>query len=220
MLSEAKHLLFPARCEILRESLGLLSANVPWSKLPCMRQRWGLVCVLVAVVVLMHMVTRCSAQTTDKSDTQSGVFLSKLAPPVYPRLAQMARILGDVDVTVRVRRDGSVESAALVSGHPMLVQAALLSARQSQFEYHECSDEVTSYSLTYKFQIAPRDPPKNCLGERDAPPPQPEVDLAHGQITVFAWELWTCDPAVEIRKFRSRKCLYLWRCGVSERALD
>lgn len=143
MLSEAKHLLFSARCEILRESCVLLSANVLWSKLPCMRGRLVLVCVLVAVVVSMRAVTPCSAQTTDKSDTQNDVVLSKLFPPVYPRLAQMARILGDVDVTVRIRRDGSVESVRVVSSHAMLRHAALESARQSQFECHGCGEEVT-----------------------------------------------------------------------------
>src|SRR6202795_2950590 len=186
-----------------------------------MRGHLVLVCVLGVAVALMRAVTLCSAQAAANPDTQqNGVILSKLSPPVYPRLAQAARILGDVQVTVRVWRDGSVESASLVSGHPVLVQAALVSARQSQFECHGCSEELTSYSLTYKFKLAPRDPPKNCHGDADPPPPQSEVDLAGHQVTLFAWQLWTCDPAVEIHRFRSAKCWYLWRCGVHERSLD
>jgi hypothetical protein len=48
----------------------------------------------------MRGITR-SAQTTDKSDAQqTGVVLSKLSQPVYPRLAQAWQISGDVDVTV------------------------------------------------------------------------------------------------------------------------
>jgi TonB family protein len=186
-----------------------------------MRPRFALMCVVVLAELAMRGITRCSAQTTDKSDAQqTGVVLSKLSQPVYPRLAQAARISGEVDVTVRVQRNGSVESARLFSGHPMLVPAALDSVRQSQFECRGCTEEITSYSLTYKFQIAPRDPPKNCNGEPDPPPPQPDVDLAHHQVTVFAWQLWTCDPAVELHRFRAASCLYLWRCGLHERSLD
>ncbi len=177
-------------------------------------------CVLLAAVGLSDVFAKPSAQATDRPDApEDQVVLSKLAPPIYPRIAQSAHIQGEVNVTIGVRHDGGVESATFVGGHPMLKQAALDSAEQSLFECHGCSDGFTSYSLTYKFEIAPRDPPKDCFGNPDPPPPQPQVDLARHQVTVFAWQLWTCDPAVEIHRFRSAKCLYLWRCGVREKAV-
>src|SRR5712692_11252304 len=79
---------------------------------------------------------RCAA-------TRSGD--NKLSDPTYPRLAQQARITGDVDLMLTIQRDGSVESAVVVSGHPMLQQAALESAQRSQFECKGCGEAVTSY---------------------------------------------------------------------------
>ena len=82
----------------------------------------------------------------------AGVLLVKLSPPVYPRLARQARIMGDVRIQLAIRRDG-IESSAVVSGHPLLKHAALESAQQSGFECRGCSDEVNSYSLNYRFGL-------------------------------------------------------------------
>jgi len=50
------------------------------------------------------------------------VVLNNVYLPVYPPLARQARIMGDVKILVGVRQDGSVASAEVVSGHPMLKQ--------------------------------------------------------------------------------------------------
>lgn len=71
-------------------------------------------------------------QLSGNSENEPGALLVKLAEPVYPRLAQQARITGTVGVQIRVRDNGTVESATAVSGHPMLRQAAVDSARQSR----------------------------------------------------------------------------------------
>jgi TonB family protein len=77
------------------------------------------------------------------------VVVISLFNPAYPPLARQARIYGDVELKVGVRKDGSIQSAVAVSGHPMLTQAALNSAQQSRYECRKCNDEVTFYSLTY-----------------------------------------------------------------------
>jgi hypothetical protein len=82
----------------------------------------------------------------------AGVLLVKLSPPVYPRLARQARIMGDVRIQLAIRRDG-IESSEVVSGHPLLKHAALESAQQSEFECRGCSDEVNSHSLNYTFGL-------------------------------------------------------------------
>src|SRR5260221_4126945 len=82
---------------------------------------------------------------------QPGVVLLNLSPPMYPPLARQARIMGDVKLYVHVRKDGSVESAELFSGHPMLVPTALQSARQSQFVCRGRGDEIRSYPITFTF---------------------------------------------------------------------
>jgi TonB family protein len=50
--------------------------------------------------------------------------LVKKVDPIYPALAQQARISGTVEFTVGIGTDGKVESLQLVRGHPLLVNAA------------------------------------------------------------------------------------------------
>jgi TonB family protein len=84
-----------------------------------------------------------SAQSTTGNPTPAiWIALTTLSPPVYPPLAREARIMGDVKVQLGIRRDGSVASAEVVSGPPMLQQAALESARKSAFLCQGCSEEV------------------------------------------------------------------------------
>jgi hypothetical protein len=172
-------------------------------------------------VVLLLLSANVKAQSASGSDrSRTEVLISKLSPPVYPRSAQVAHITGDVDLTLQIRRDGSVESVVPVSGPEMLKPAAIDSAQHSEFECVNCSEGVTSYTMRYRFKIAPRDPEKACEANGDAQPPPVETDLSRHLITVFAWEIWTCDPvtAKTFVRARSAKCLYLWRCG--RRAVD
>jgi len=66
----------------------------------------------------------------------SGVTVIRVAPnvqasklirktdPVYPPLAQQARIQGEVRLTVEINQQGGVSNAQVVRGHPFLAQAA------------------------------------------------------------------------------------------------
>ena len=56
--------------------------------------------------------------------------LLRSVPPVYPRLAVQARIQGTVRFTALISKDGTVKSLQLVSGHPLLIQAAQDAAKQ------------------------------------------------------------------------------------------
>ena len=89
---------------------------------------------------------------------------------------------GDVHLRIGIRRDGSVASAEIVSGHPMLQAAALVSAQKSTFSCSpECTDEVTTFLFTYTF------------------------GLREGGSCFY-----------DVVKLRSRRCLYLWRCGIQQ----
>lgn len=91
------------------------------------------------------------AQDPPCSISRAGVRLTRLSLPIYPQLARQARIAGDVKIQVQVRRDGSVASADVVNGHPMLKSAALVSAQNSTFECRGCTGEITACILTYSF---------------------------------------------------------------------
>ena len=92
------------------------------------------------------------------------VVLTELSPPIYRSLARQARITGDVKLQLGIRQDGSIASAELISGHPMLKQAALDSANKSKFECRGCKETVTTYLLTYTFGFRDHDddPDSQC----------------------------------------------------------
>lgn len=173
----------------------------------------GLVLTLAAVAGL-HLVFlgNALAQASAPTETpQLGVVLTKLSPPIYPPLARMASIVGEVKVQVDIRQDGSVASTDLVSGHPMLKQAALESAQKSQFECQGCSQAVTPYLLTYSFEA--RDDGSCC----DAQSRIPEVMQKQAHITIVSAKICLCDPGATLtKKTRSAKCFYLWKCGFSD----
>jgi TonB family protein len=50
--------------------------------------------------------------------------LIRTVPPVYPQLAEEARIQGTVRFRIIIAADGHVQNLQLVSGHPLLVKAA------------------------------------------------------------------------------------------------
>jgi TonB family protein len=177
-----------------------------------MKSRCSTLMLSVAALCLSPVIEHASAQSAQSSEApQNGPVLTKLSDPTYPPLARQARIAGDVDLMLAIRRDGSVASAVVVSGHPMLKEAALESVQQSQFECRGCGEAVTSYALKYKFQIVTRGYPKDCDTTEKQPPA--ETDLEHRQVTVSAWAIQICDPPGRLVRVRSAKCLYLWKCG-------
>jgi protein TonB len=62
-------------------------------------------------------------------DVQAGLLVREIAPS-YPKLAAMAHIAGTVRLKAVIGRDGSVEDLTLISGHPLLIQAAEAAVKQ------------------------------------------------------------------------------------------
>jgi protein TonB len=54
--------------------------------------------------------------------------------PLYPPLARQTRISGTVKLHAIIGKDGSVQQLVMVSGHPLLVQAALDAVRQWRYQ--------------------------------------------------------------------------------------
>jgi protein TonB len=50
--------------------------------------------------------------------------------PVYPAMARAARIAGNVRLKAVIGTDGRIKNLIAVSGHPMLVDAAMNAVRQ------------------------------------------------------------------------------------------
>jgi len=56
------------------------------------------------------------------------------ARPVYPPLARQARVQGTVRLEAVINKDGVIEELKVISGHPLLVQAALTAVQQWQYQ--------------------------------------------------------------------------------------
>ena len=61
--------------------------------------------------------------------------------PVYPALARTARIQGSVIVSALIAKDGTMENVRAVSGHPMLVTAAVNAVSQWRYKPYILNNE-------------------------------------------------------------------------------
>jgi hypothetical protein len=160
----------------------------------------------LGILACLTTIQSMQAQSTDPNDLQGAIVLTKLAQPSYPPLALQARIQGDVQIVVRIRRDGTIESASLASGHALLGGTALQSAQSSEYECRRCREEITAYSLLYAFRLEVPNPGQSTI----------PVTQVGNHITVIAEPptimMTNYDPVAAFRR-RSAKCLYLWNCG-------
>jgi TonB family protein len=170
---------------------------------------------LCVLFLVSHKI--CAAQGLSGADSPpNGVVLTKLVQPIYPPVARAARITGDVELVLTVRPDGAIDSVVVASGHPLLKESAVTSARQSQFECRGCTELFNKYRLVYTFNIEgececePRETPSI---KKEPQQTYPQFPDAQHRVTVVAQVLCICDPAATRIRVRSVKCLYLWRCG-------
>ena len=144
--------------------------------------------------------------------------------PVYPQIAQSARVSGDVEVGVDVRPDGTVASAKAASGPPLLTQAAEDAARRVVFTCRQCREALNRYSLYVTFRLQDQEQRPQATPLAISPTqgwvtvvapvplinggPGPPDPPTRGIKCLF---LWRCDPPPQ--RARAAECLWLWRCG-------
>ena len=68
-------------------------------------------------------------QITVGGDVQAAMLLQQVRP-VYPSMARTARIAGNVRLKAVIGTDGKIKNLTAVSGHPLLVDAAMNAVRQ------------------------------------------------------------------------------------------
>ena len=71
----------------------------------------------------------------------------------YPRAAQLARLEGVVVVECAIADDGTVKSARVKSGHPVLGRAAANSAKAWRFKRSGSNDKASTVQLTFEFRL-------------------------------------------------------------------
>jgi TonB family protein len=158
-----------------------------------------------AVLGLIGLVWACGSIGGQESREQQTIV--NLQTPIYPPMALAARVSGEVNLDITLTADGAAGTVAVQGGPPMLRQAALDGATRSRFRA-ETGDACKHISVTYRFVL---DSPTSCERDNSYPRLKFDGDL----VTVTEQAALLCDPAsaIERVRFRSVKCLYLWKCG-------
>ena len=73
------------------------------------------------------------AQITVGGEVQAGRIL-QMVQPVYPKLARQGRIQGNVQLKAIISADGKIKTLSVVSGHPLLVDAAMDAVRHWTYQ--------------------------------------------------------------------------------------
>ncbi|MBI3653813.1 MAG: M56 family metallopeptidase [Acidobacteria bacterium] len=76
------------------------------------------------------------------------------AEPIYPPLAQAAQVSSAVVVEVTINEEGYVDSARVLSGHPLLKDAAVAAARQWKFQPAMLQGKAVKVTGTMTFNFA------------------------------------------------------------------
>lgn len=73
--------------------------------------------------------------------------------PVYPALARQARIQGTVRIEAIISREGLIRDARVVSGHPLLIAAALDAVRQWQYRPTSLNGDPVEVALALEVNF-------------------------------------------------------------------
>src|SRR5436190_13828896 len=74
--------------------------------------------------------------------------LIRRVEPTYPPLARSARVQGEVVLSAIISTNGDIENLQLVSGHPMLVPAALTAVKQWRYKPYLLNGQPTEVETT------------------------------------------------------------------------
>jgi TonB family protein len=87
-------------------------------------------------------------------DVSQGLLINKVLP-IYPPLASQAHIQGEVVLEVDISTEGTIETLKEVSGHPMLVPAAIEAAKQFRYKPYALNGKPVAVTtqITVKFSL-------------------------------------------------------------------
>jgi protein TonB len=74
--------------------------------------------------------------------------LIRRVEPTYPPLARSARVQGEVVLSAIISTNGDIENLQLVSGHPILVPAALIAVKQWRYKPYLLNGQPTEVETT------------------------------------------------------------------------
>ena len=100
--------------------------------------------VLLTLVTVLSISPR--AAFADAED--GGRKVKTKVQPVYPDLAKRMNVSGTVKVQVVVAPNGTIKSAKVIGGHPLLIDPAVDAVKKWKFEP---GNEETTTTVEFKF---------------------------------------------------------------------
>lgn len=94
----------------------------------------------IVAAILMALALGMTVSTTVRAEDDRKV-KSKVSP-VYPELAKRMNVTGAVKLQVTVLPNGTVKTAKVIGGHPLLVDPAMDAVKK--WKYEPGSEETTS----------------------------------------------------------------------------
>ena len=96
-------------------------------------------------------------QLVQVSSAEMGKLLKKKVPPKYPEMARSNKIQGTVMLRATVSKEGNVTEVSVISGHPMLMGAALEAAKKWKYRPYQVGGKPVDVETTIQmnFQLAP-----------------------------------------------------------------
>ena len=172
--------------------------------------RWSLIAILTALLLGGAAAQTNPPQAVEiPSGTSQGLLISKVQP-TYPPLARQARVQGTVVLRALIAKDGSMEDLTVVSGHPMLVQAALDAVKQWRYKPYLVDGKPVEVETTINvnFQLSevpPEEWPSEPPEDSDLKPyttcdlgPDFRIVQVDGPVKNFAWPSPTKNGEVHI----------------------
>lgn len=114
-------------------------------------QLGGVIGGIVNATSSLAMVPKIQAAMPQRVRISQGVtkgLLIRKVEPTYPTIARAARIQGDVVLKAIISREGNIEDLQLVSGHPMLVPAAIDAVRQWHYRPYLLNGQAVEVETT------------------------------------------------------------------------
>ena len=102
------------------------------------------------------VVTVAPVKTAKPVNVSTGVMQGRLLAPIlpaYPAIAKAAGVQGTVVVEAVISRTGTIESLHVVSGPPMLQNAALEAIREARYQPYRLNGEPTEVQTTIRVNF-------------------------------------------------------------------
>jgi protein TonB len=121
---------------------------------PALRAADGLPIPLGGTRPMMPVPTAPTIRQFRTSSMLQGSLIRRVEP-VYPPLARSARIQGPVVLAAIISKAGSIERLQVLSGHPMLVKAAVDAVSQWRYRPYVLNGEVIEVEtqITVNFKL-------------------------------------------------------------------